>query len=164
MKKLLILAIALVSLIPFARTTFAAPTVVKATTNVTRLSFKGTMRSTETYGIDFPTMSATVSGSGEATSLGQFTIKYGSEVNLLDLSWNETAQFIGVNGDSLLAKGIGQATEDRTPTMFNVVEIYTITGGTGRFTGASGTITLHRLFSITTGATFSTFEGFIFIP
>jgi hypothetical protein len=67
------------------------------------------------------------------------------------------------NGDSLQAKGVGQAIEDRTPGMFNVVEIYTITGGTGRFTGASGTFTLKRLVSVTAGVASGTFEGYILI-
>jgi hypothetical protein len=47
--------------------------------------------------------------------------------------------------------------------MFNVVEIYTITGGTGRFTGASGTFTLKRLVSVTAGVASGTFEGYILI-
>ena len=59
---------------------------------------------------------------------------------------------MGSNGDSLHAEAVGQATENRTPGMLNVVDIYKITGGTGRFSGASGTITLNRLVSVTTGA------------
>ena len=163
MKKLLVLAVFLLSLVPLARTTFAAP-AVKIPTKMTRLPFQGSVQSTETYASDIRTMSVSAQGSGNANQLGQFTIKYSGEVNLLDLSWNESAQLIGVNGDSIQMKGMGQATENKTPTMFNLIEIYTVTGGTGRFSGASGTITLHRLFSITTGATSGTFEGYIFIP
>ena len=48
--------------------------------------------------------------------------------------------------------------------MYNVIEIYTITGGTDRFAGASGTLTLKRLVSLTTGVTAGTFEGTILIP
>jgi len=72
--------------------------------------------------------------------------------------------FAGTNGDSLQAKGVGQAIEDRTPGMYNVIEIYTITGGTGRFAGASGTFTLKRLVSVTAGVAASTFEGYILLP
>ncbi len=165
MKKLLVFAIALTLLIPFARTTFAASsTTAKSTVQRTRLPFKGTMESTETYAVDFPTMSVTASGSGTGTPLGQFTVKYGAEVNLLDFSWDESTELIGFNGDSIRMKGLGQATQNKTPTLFNVVEIYTITGGTGRFSGASGTLTLNRLFSIATGATSGTFEGYVFTP
>jgi len=59
----------------------------------------------------------------------------------LDLSLVETAQFMGSNGDSLQARGTGQIAEKRTPGMF----------------------TLNRLISLTTGATSNTFEGYILI-
>lgn len=168
MKNLLVFAIALVFLIPLARTAFAAPaakpTATGTISTVTRVPFKGSLQSTETYSNSLTTLSVSASGSGNATQIGQFTIRYQSEVNLFDFSVIETTQFTGSNGDSLQAKGIGQATENRTPGMFNVVQIYTITGGTGRFAGASGTITLNRLMSLMTGATASTFEGYLLMP
>jgi hypothetical protein len=171
MKNLLVLAMALLFLIPFARTAFAAPAremipnmATKAPVNMTRLSFKGTAQSNETAVTVFPTMSVTASGSGNATQLGQFTITYEVEMNLMDLSTIESARFVGTNGDTLSAEAIGQATENRTPGMLNLVEIYRITGGTGRFAGASGTITLNRLVSVTTGVAASTFEGYVLIP
>lgn len=153
----------MIFLIPLARTVAAAPTV-RPTEIMVRVPFKGTLQSTEIYGNSLRIMSVSANGSGNATQIGQFTIRYQSEVNLLDLSAIETAQFMGTDGDSLQARGIGQVTENRTPGMFNLIEIYTITGGTGRFAGASGTVTLNRLISITTGATSSTFEGYILMP
>ena len=165
MKNLIVLASALLFLIPFARTTSAtSSTTTKTTAQMTRLPFQGVGESTEIYRVNVSMLSVTASGSGVANELGQFTARYAAEVNLLDLSWSESTEFVGVNGDSIQMKGAGQATASRTPTMFNLIEIYTITGGTGRFTGASGTITLHRLFSIATGAASDTFEGYIFIP
>ena len=167
MKSLLVSILALIFLIPLVRTGFAAP-AAQATPNpavkMTRLSFKGTIQSTETYVTISPMMSVSATGSGDATQLGQFTVNYELEVSLLDLSGIGTMYFASTNGDSIQAKGIGQAVPNRTPDMFNVVEIYTITGGTGRFSGASGTITLNRLLSITTGAAASTFEGYILMP
>lgn len=167
MKNLLILILALIFLIPLARTVFAAPAAEvrpNVTAKLTRLPFKGTIQSTETYVTVSPVMSLNASGSGDATQLGPFTVNYEVEVNLLDLSGAGSMYFAGTSGDSIQAKGIGQAVPDRTPDMFNVVEIYTITGGTGRFAGAGGTITLNRLISITTGAAASTFEGYILMP
>jgi hypothetical protein len=167
MKSLLVSILALIFLIPLVRTGFAAP-AAQATPNpgvkMTRLPFKGTIQSTETYVTISPMMSVSATGSGDATQLGQFTVNYELEVSLLDLSGIGTMYFAGTNGDSIQAKGIGQAVPNRTPDMFNVVEIYTITGGTGRFSGASGTITMSRLLSITTGAAASTFEGYILMP
>ena len=167
MKTLLVFVLALIFLIPLARTAFAAPAPAAApnvTTNMARLPFKGTIQSTETYVKVSPMMSVNASGSGNATQLGQFTVNYELEVNLLDLSGAGSVYFAGTSGDSIRAEGIGQAVPNRTPDMFNIVEIITITGGTGRFAGASGTITLNRLISITTGAAASTFEGYILMP
>jgi hypothetical protein len=167
MKHLLVLGIALMFLISVARTAFAASapeTTPEATTKMTRLPFNGTVQSTETSVTVFPTMSATATGSGNATQLGSFTIRYQVEISLLDLSGTEAAQFMGTNGDSLSAEAVGQATENRTPGMLNVVDIYKITGGTGQFDGASGTFTLNRLVSLTTGAASSTFEGYLLLP
>jgi hypothetical protein len=167
MKNLLVLGIALMFLISVARTAFAAPspeTTPDVTTKVTRFPFKGTVQSTETSVTVFSTMSVTGSGSGNATELGSFTINYQVEINLMDLSGTETARFTGNNGDSITAEAVGQATENRTPDMLNVVDIYKITGGTGRFNGASGTFTLNRLVSTTTGASSSTFEGYLLMP
>jgi hypothetical protein len=74
MKKLFVFAIALIFLIPLARTAFAAPESAIATEKLTRLPFKGTVQSMETYAINFPTMSVIASSSGNATQLGQFTV------------------------------------------------------------------------------------------
>lgn len=170
MKNLLVLGIALVSLVSVARSALAAPsqetmvTTPDVPTNVNRFPFNGTVQSTETSVKVFPIMSATATGSGSATQFGSFSTRYQVEINLLDLSSTESAEFIGTNGDSLHAEAVGQATENRTPGMLNLVDIYKITGGTGRFSGASGTFTLNRLVSVTTGAASSTFEGYLLLP
>jgi hypothetical protein len=164
MKSLLVFALALIFLVPLARTVFAAPAVDGGFAKTTRVPFKGTMQSNESYTTVSPTMYVTANGSGEATVLGPFTVSYHTEVNLVDFSEGESAYFAGSNGDSFQAKGLGQSIEDRTPGMYNVIEIYTITGGTGRFSGASGTFTLKRLLSRTMGVASSTFEGYILIP
>jgi hypothetical protein len=164
MKTLLVLALALLFLIPLGKTVSAAPAASAAPVQITRLPCKGTMQSNETYSTAFHTLFVTANGSGEATQLGRFTVSYQMEANLMDMSVTESVSFTGENGDSLQAKAVGQAVEDRTPGMFKVVEIYTITGGTGRFANASGTLTLNRLLSFTAGIASSTFEGYILLP
>jgi hypothetical protein len=164
MKTLLVLGLALLFLIPLGKTAVAAPAAEASPSQITRVLFKGTMQSNETYSTAFHTQFVTAHGSGEATELGRFTASYQMEANLLDMSVTDSVSFTGTNGDSLQAKAVGQAFEDRTPGMFKVVEIYTITGGTGRFAGASGTLTLNRLLSFTAGIASSTFEGYILLP
>jgi hypothetical protein len=75
----------------------------------------------------------TATGSGQATLPGQITVNYQTKVNLSDMAQRGSVSFAGISGDSLLANGVGQAIEDRTPSRLSVVAIYTITGGTGRF-------------------------------
>src|SRR5215208_5126235 len=163
MKSLLVFILALIFLIPLARTAFAAPSDDLSPAQATHLLFKGTIQSNETYSTVYPTLYVTANGSGNSAPLGTFTVSYHTEVNLLDFSETESAQFMGSNGDSLQTKGQGQSIEDRTPGMYNVIEIYTITGGTGRFAGASGTFTVKRLVSRTVGVASSRFEGYILI-
>ena len=68
---------------------------------MTRLPFKGTMQSSETYNNVFPTMFVAATGSGEATRMGRFAVSYKIEWNLLDLSTTETAYLVTPHGDSL---------------------------------------------------------------
>jgi hypothetical protein len=170
MKQLFVFAFALIFLIPMARTAFAAPAPQSPQapeaipSQKTRLSVRGIVHSTEAYSTAFPTMLVTASGWGDVTELGGFTVNYETEMNLLDLSASESAHFVGTNGNSIQAKGMGQASQDQTPGIFQVVEIYTITGGTGRFKDASGTLTLKRVVNFATGSTAGTLEGYVLVP
>ena len=170
MKQLFVLAFAMIFLIPMARTAFAAPApqapqaAPAIPSKPTRLWIRGIVHSTETYSTAFPTMLVTASGWGEVSELGRFTVNYETEMNLLDLSGVESAHFVGADGNSLHAKGLGQASQDQTPGIFQVLEIYTITGGTGRFADASGTLTLKRVVNWATGSTAGTLEGYVLVP
>jgi hypothetical protein len=164
MKSLLVFARALGFLLPLARTGSTAPAVTPGPTKTTRIPFRGTLQSKESYRTIFSTLFVTATGSGEATSLGQITVHYQTKVNLSDLSHSGSVSLAGIDGDSLLAKGTGQAIADRTPGMFSVVEIYTITGGTGRFARASGTLTWKRLVRVQAGTSSGSFEGYIVLP
>jgi hypothetical protein len=160
MKKVFALAIGLIFLSIFARTTFAAPV------KTTQLPFKvkGTLQSDEKYVINYPLTSVTASGSGEANQLGLFTVQYKGQVNMLDLSRVRSVHFLAANGESLYANAAGQAFESGMLNIYNVIEIYKITGGTGWLTNASGTITAHLVLNTTTGHTSGSFEGIILIP
>ena len=164
MKKVFVFIIALLFLIPLARTALAAPANPGRPEPVTRLPFKGTIQSTETYSNLNPNMLATATGSGEAGYIGRFAVSYKIEWDFQDLSTTGTAYFVTPNGDSLQAKVMGQAAEDRTPGLYNVVEICSITGGTGQFENARGTLTLRRQVNLSTGIASSTIEGTLLVP
>ena len=160
MKKILAsIVIALLLIIVLMSTTFAAPAG-----GVRELPLRGSIEAVESYAVNFPIMSVTASGSGNASQLGRFSVRYAVDVNLVTIAGIGSAQFVAANGDSIYANGTGQATETGTPGVFSIVENYTITGGTGRFAGASGTITLDRVVDTNTGATSGTISGTILLP
>ena len=60
------------------------------------------------------------------------------------------------DGDSLPQPG--------PPNVITIVEMYTITGGTGRFAGATGNFTVERVLNQATGVSSGTIIGNIVIP
>jgi hypothetical protein len=58
----------------------------------------------------------------------------------------------------------GQAFPDPDSDLVPVVETLTITGGTGRFSGATGTLTVDRVASRSTGVSTGTIEGIVTLP
>ena len=114
--------------------------------------FRGSIQAVETYDPQFPALFVDSSGSGNATHLGRFTVTSEFEVNLLTLAGSGSAHFIAANGDSLFTDLTGQASPTENPDVLSIVETYTITGGTGRFAGATGSFTAERLLNTATGA------------
>jgi hypothetical protein len=65
------------------------------------------------------------------------------------------------NGDRLDATFIGQATPTSEPNVVTIEEVATISGGTGRFAGSTGTFTIRRLLTRVTGVSSGSFDGTI---
>jgi hypothetical protein len=122
--------------------------------------FKGTVNAVETGQIVFPIRFLDREGTGTATYLGRYTEHVVMQVNVLTMTSTGTATFTAANGDNLTASVAGQATRTG-PTMLSIVEIYTITGGTGRFAGATGNFTLESTVDQVTGVSSGTFSGAI---
>jgi hypothetical protein len=122
--------------------------------------FKGTVNAVETGTVVFPTRFADRVGTGTATYLGRYTEHVVLQINLPTMSSTGTATFTAANGDTLSASVVGQATRTG-PTTLSVVEVYTITGGTGRFADATGSFTLESTVDQTTGASSGTLSGTI---
>ena len=122
--------------------------------------FKGTVNAVETGTTVFPTRFLEREGTGTATYLGSYTEHVTEVINLPTLSATGTATFTAANGETLLATVAGQATRT-SPTTLSIVEVYTITGGTGRFADATGSFTLNSTLDQTTGASTGTLSGAI---
>src|SRR5437762_1748908 len=114
--------------------------IIAASAVAAETPFKGTVNAVETGQVVFPTRFLDREGTGNATYLGKYTEHVVMQINIPTLSSMGAATFTAANGDTLSASVVGQATR-MGPTALSIVEDYTITGGTGRFAGATGSFT-----------------------
>ena len=83
---------------------------------------------------------------GVVTRVGQFTLHYNVTVSLPAGSATGTARLTARNGDMITTTVVGQGEPVvGIPGVNRIVEINTITGGTGQFAGATGGFTVERL-------------------
>ena len=83
---------------------------------------------------------------GTATQLGRFTLLYSWTINVITgVGTGGAYDFTAANGDMLFTSATGLGIPTSTPGVNFIVETHTITGGTGRFAGATGSFTVHRL-------------------
>jgi len=107
-----------------------------------------------------------ISGAGNATLLGQFSVSVPHDVDRRPPPKPSVAEgtyeFTAANGDRVYAEFKGEAT--LVAGVLHIVETATITGGTGRFAGATGRFVCERLFDPAAGTTIGYFEGTISQP
>jgi hypothetical protein len=125
-----------------------------------QVPFEGTFQGSDT--VTPPTTIATAAA-GTATHLGQFSFTHVLTLSSLTGS----GHWVAANGDSIETTSIVSAVPG--PVVFTVTEIHTITGGTGRFSGAQGSFTVYRthvraLSEDGTHVTFGWFEGTMTSP
>jgi len=110
-----------------------------------------------------PLASAEVTAAGNATQLGNFTFTQVATVDTMTRIASGVFQFTAANGDTVFGTVVGQATFT-PPNVLTILETATIQGGTGRFAGATGRISITRLKNAVTGETVCSFEGSISSP
>ncbi len=111
-----------------------------------------------------PIVTAIASGKGNATHLGLFLWENPHTANLVTRQLAGTFNVVAANGDKIFADFSGQASDTSTPGVLLSVGTATITGGTGRLTGARGSFVVRRLFDSRNGTTVGSFEGTISSP
>lgn len=106
----------------------------------------------------------TTVGGGNATHLGKFTFVSPHFSGLSDFSIGGTQEFTAANGDKLFADISGQLefgiSPDGRPTLSGPVA-GAITGGTGRFEGATGSYTFSLVFDLQTLSSTGEIDGVI---
>jgi hypothetical protein len=124
--------------------------------------FKGSFNGDVTLTpLDPPFVEVDVDATGNATRLGRFSLTIPHVVNRANSSASGSYEFTAANGDAVFADFTGQAIPTSTPGVLYIVEMATVTGGTGRFAGATGSFISERLFDTITGKTIGSFEGTI---
>ena len=105
-----------------------------------------------------------ITGSGQASHLGQFDVVVSATVDLATRTASGTYTLVAANGDMLTATFTGVSRPTATPGVFLITETATITGGTGRFGGATGSFVAQRLFEPATHTVTGTIEGAVSSP
>jgi len=123
--------------------------------------FKGSLSATEPFVVENGFLIVSGTGGGIATHLGSFTLTWAFRVNTADGTGSGTVRFTAANGDTLTTSGTGTSGPTDVPGVFHINELQTITGGTGRFAGATGHLTVERLTDLNTGFTSGSFQGVI---
>ena len=112
---------------------------------------KGTSTSTTT--VDLATGTGISDGIGQLSHLGRFT--FHNDFTSITITGPDTVSFtltaiiVAANGDEIFTTATGTGTLTATGTESTLIS--TITGGTGRFADASGTLTT-RISSVTVSA------------
>ncbi len=129
-----------------------------------QVPFKGRLEAVETHTpLTPPFVMIDVDATGRATHLGNFTLDIEALLNFKTKAAVGFYEFTAANGDTLTAIFTGQSRLTATPGVIHIKEIATITGGTGRFAGASGSFVCERLLDTGTLASTGSFEGTISI-
>ena len=117
------------------------------------LPFKGAFSATEMVAGPLHILT----GEGNATHLGRFTISASFNVTAPPPTASGTGVWTAANGDQVSTSMVGTAVIV-FPTAA-ITETHTITGGTGRFADASGTLVVERTLNLQSLASIATITG-----
>jgi hypothetical protein len=149
-----------------ALATFAVFGLAAHASAAEQVPFKGKLEAVVTVTPVVPPLivDVLVEGAGSATQLGQFALTIPHRVDRSTRTAIGSYHFIAANGDTLSADFTGVSMPSTTPGVIAIVETATITGGTGRFAGATGGFTCERLYDAVLGTTTGSFNGTISPP
>ena len=111
-----------------------------------------------------PFVAVNIEGEGHANQLGHFDVSVAILADASNGTAVGTFEFTAANGDRLTADFTESFAPTDVPGVFSDVITATLTGGTGRFAGATGSFVSHRVADHVTGIITDTFEGTISTP
>jgi hypothetical protein len=140
----------------------AAPIQSAHAHQLSGLPFRGSYQQTETGEPQSPTtLIVTGTAVGTATNLGRYTMSFTALVDLTAGTGVGDNIFVAANGDRLFCTSSGQVTPTAEPGVLSIADSFSITGGTGRFEGATGNFSGIRLLNAATGISSGSFDGTI---
>jgi hypothetical protein len=144
--------------------------IVLATTALTALAagprqfhLNGSLEASETQEVNFPINHIDLTGTGQANHLGRYTVHLQAELHIPTLTATNSATLTAADGSTLFTEGTAHGTFLEYPFV-SIVETSTITGGTGRFAGATGNVTIERVLNRDTKISTGTISGTIVLP
>ena len=111
-----------------------------------------------------PFVAINIEGSGNATKLGHFEVSIPHVTNRSNGTAVGTYEFTAANGDTLTADFTSQATPTGVPGVVSVAVTANMTGGTGRFAGATGSFVGERIADTVNDTVTESFDGTISTP
>jgi len=127
-----------------------------------QVPFRGVLEGVATVSpLTPPFVSINIEGGGNATHLGKFEVSIPHVTNRSNGTAIGTYEFTAANGDTLTADFTSQVTPTDVPGVVNVAVTATITGGTGRFEGATGSFDAERVVDMAHGTVTESFDGTI---
>lgn len=130
-----------------------------------QVSFKGNLAGTASITpLGGPMVAVELDATGTATHLGKFKLEAPHIVDQSTLTAVGTFTLTAANGDTVTADLAGTARMVEPPNVIAITETATVTGGTGRFAGATGSIQVERMFNRATGVTTGSLDGWISTP
>jgi hypothetical protein len=135
-----------------------------AAANAAALPFRGTVDSgshTAVYDPGTNTELIHLVGTGTATHVGRYTLVSDYALSPVTIAGPERMTLTAANGDVLTAEGTAQGTPSEDGLSVNSLEWLTITGGTGRFAGATGSFVLRQVNLAADRVSSGSFDGII---
>ncbi len=124
--------------------------------------FRGSFEGTQTLApLQPPFGVVNGSATGNGSHVGLFTVEFPHTVNFATRTGEGAYTFAAANSDTLTADFTGQT---EGGPIVSIVEHATVTAGTGRFAGTTGSFVVQRWFDPASGTTEGSFEGPIGAP
>jgi hypothetical protein len=87
---------------------------------------------------DSPLLDVQITGTGQATVLGNVVVAAAGKLDPATLTYTGSFVWTASNGDTVYGEFVGQFIPTAQPGIFQNIEVFTITGGSGRFEDATG--------------------------